>query len=53
MQNWAEIHEPMAYEVGMSAGEVETMLEGLELFKRCARGGQAEWPVWACWAVKQ
>ncbi len=50
--SWSDIHERMALEVGMSEGEVGTLLKGLELHRRCAREGQAEWPVWACWAVK-
>lgn len=51
--SWEGMHERMAYEVGMGEEEIGTMLEGLDLFRRCARGGQAEWPVWACWAVKR
>ena len=50
--SWTDIHERMAFEVGMSEEEIGTLLEGLELYRRCAREGQAGWPVWACWAVK-
>jgi len=52
VQSWADIHEQMAFESGMSEEETGTLLEGLELYRRCAREGRAEWPVWACWALK-
>lgn len=53
VRGWAEVHERMAYEAGMGGEEIETLLEGLDLFRRCARGGRAEWPVWACWTAKR
>jgi ubiquinone/menaquinone biosynthesis C-methylase UbiE len=51
--SWKDIHERMAYDAGINEQEVGTLLHGLELYKRCATEGHAEWPVWACWALKQ